>query len=401
MVGIVRGARVRRAPSPVRLTGVNAPISSSDVLVVGAGIVGLAHAAEAVRRGLTVTVIDRDSRAVGASIRNFGHCCVTAQSGELLDLALSARERWVEYSASAGFFSVQSGALTVARSAEELAVVGELSASRAPGQVVLVSADAVRDELSSGDGAIVGGALLRDDVRVDPREAVGSLAAWLAGQGVTFLWRTSYLGHDGALAQTSRGPIAAERTLVCVGHDLDYLQPALAAEYEIERCGLQMARVVVPDGRRIRPAVLTGTSMLRYPAFTDMPASAALRDRVAADDPELVQIGANVMFTQRPDGSIIAGDSHRYSATMDPFLAEQTTDALLARIAQVLGVDGSPADLRQPAGLRVVERWQGVYASSATQPYLVAEIAPGVTAVSVTSGVGMTISFGLARRFFA
>jgi len=401
MVGIVRGARVRRAPSPVRLTGVNAPISSSDVLVVGAGIVGLAHAAEAVRRGLTVTVIDRDSRAVGASIRNFGHCCVTAQSGELLELALSARERWVEYSASAGFFSVQSGALTVARSAEELAVVGELSASRAPGQVVLVSADAVRDELSSGDGAIVGGALLRDDVRVDPREAVGSLAAWLAGQGVTFLWRTSYLGHDGALAQTSRGPIAAERTLVCVGHDLDYLQPALASEYEIERCGLQMARVVVPDGRRIRPAVLTGTSMLRYPAFTDMPASAALRDRVAADDPELVQIGANVMFTQRPDGSIIAGDSHRYSATMDPFLAEQTTDALLARIAQVLGVDGSPADLRQPAGLRVVERWQGVYASSATQPYLVAEIAPGVTAVSVTSGVGMTISFGLARRFFA
>jgi FAD dependent oxidoreductase TIGR03364 len=314
----------------------------------------------------------------------------------LLDLAQSARERWVEYSAAAGFFAVQSGAMTVARSPEELAVLGELSASREPGQVSLLAADEVRGELSSSDAAIVGGALLRDDVRVDPREAVGSLAALLASLGVTFLWRTSYFGHDGTHAQTSRGQIAAERTVVCVGHDLDYLEPELAAEYEIERCGLQMARVLAPGDRRIRPAVLTGTSMLRYPAFTDMPAAAALRDRVGLDDPELVAVGANVMFTQRPDGTIIAGDSHRYGVTMDPFQAESTTDVLLRRISQVLGVPE-----RGAGSLQVIERWQGIYASSPKQPYLVTELSPGVTAVAVTSGVGMTISFGLARRFFA
>lgn len=365
-----------------------APLAESDVLVVGAGIIGLAHAAEALERGLTVTVIDRDGRAVGASVRNFGHCCVTAQSGELLDLARIARERWLHYSRAAGFFAVESGGLAVARSAQELAVLQELAGSREAGQVRPVGADAVRETLSSSDAAVVGGAVLRDDLRVDPREAVGALAAWLAAQpGVRFRWSTSYLGHDGDTALTSRGPIRAARTIVCVGHDLDYLYPQLAAEQGIERCGLQMARIEAPGGRRIAPAVLTGTSMLRYPAFVETAAAAALRDRMLAEAPELVEIGANVMFTQRPDGTIIAGDSHRYAGTMDPFLAESTSELLLERIAAVLGV----------GGVRVLERWQGVYASGPLHPYLVAEVSPGVTAVAVTSGVGMTISFGLAR----
>ncbi|MCU1415371.1 MAG: hypothetical protein JWN80_2711 [Microbacteriaceae bacterium] len=362
-------------------------IAETDVLIVGAGIAGLAHAAAAHARGLSVTVIDRDSRAVGASVRNFGHACVTAQSGELLELALVARERWLHYSGLAGFFSVESGAIAVARSAEELAVLDELSASREPGQVRLIGADAVRSELSSGDAAIVGGAVLRDDVRVDPREAVGTLAAWLESQGITFLWRTSYFGGD----QTSRGPIRAGRTIVCVGHDLDYVYPELAAEHEIERCALQMTRIEAPGARRIAPAVLTGTSMLRYPAFTETTAAVALRAKIAADAPDLVSIGANVMFTQRPDGSIIAGDSHRYDATMDPFQREATTGLLLGRIAEVLGVPS----------VTVVERWQGVYASSPQHPYLIEEVSPGVTAVGITSGVGMTISFGLAERTFS
>ncbi len=61
---------------------------------------------------------------------------------------------------------------------------------------------------------------------------------------------------------------------------------------------------------------------------------------------------------------------------------------LLQRVAEVLGT----------GRLRVVERWQGVYAHSLTGPYLVTEVADGVTAVSVTSGVGMTIALGLAER---
>jgi len=50
-----------------------------DLAIVGAGIVGLAHALAAIRRGLSVVVIDRDAQANGASVRNFGFITVSGQ----------------------------------------------------------------------------------------------------------------------------------------------------------------------------------------------------------------------------------------------------------------------------------------------------------------------------------
>ncbi|WP_188306644.1 FAD-dependent oxidoreductase, partial [Streptomyces sp. CBMA123] len=115
------------AASPSRAPGTP---GHSDVVIVGAGIVGLAHAFEALSRGLSVTVVDRDRQPVGASVRNFGHCCITAQDGELLGLARRSRSGWLRAAAAAGFWAEEAGALVVARSATEAAVLEELSAER-------------------------------------------------------------------------------------------------------------------------------------------------------------------------------------------------------------------------------------------------------------------------------
>ncbi|HKU33914.1 MAG TPA: TIGR03364 family FAD-dependent oxidoreductase [Paenarthrobacter sp.] len=375
----------------------------TDVVIIGAGIVGLAHAAHAVVNGLTVTIIDRDHHAAGASVRNFGHCCITAQSGELYELAQTSRKYWLEFAELAGFWAIESGAVVLARTDAELAVLRELSSVREPGQVEVLSAEETRARLGAGAAAtkaahdggwpgLAGGAFLRDDLRVDPRTTVARLADWLSRQpGVELHWNTSALafGQDHGLAtvSTSRGVFTAKQVFVCVGHDVDYLFPDLAAEHRIQRCSLQMSLAAKPAGLELDPAVLTATSMLRYPAFTDMPAAAALRDEVQESQPELLEIGANVMFTQRPDGTVILGDSHHYHLTADPFLDESVTNSLNSDIESRMG---------QP--LEVIQRWQGIYASSDVAPILVKDVQPGVTVVSVTSGVGMTLSFGLAHR---
>lgn len=68
-----------------------------DLAVVGAGIVGLAHALAAAKRGKRVVVIERDSRSNSASIRYSGFVTVTGQqAGACWQRTMRSREVWAE-----------------------------------------------------------------------------------------------------------------------------------------------------------------------------------------------------------------------------------------------------------------------------------------------------------------
>lgn len=371
-------------PDPVdghRGTWRTGTVMTADLVVVGAGILGLAHAYHALSKGLRVVVVERDARAAGASIRNFGHCCITVQDGAALHYARRGRQHWLDAATAAGFWAREAGTLVVARQEDEWAVLKDLRAARGPDAVHLLDPVAVQ-RLAPVRGTI-GGALLPGDLRVDPRAAVPAIAHWLDRQGVTFLWSTAAHAVDHGVVTTSRGPIGADRVVVAVNHDVDRLFPGLGAP--IKRCSLHMLQIRPHRDVSIRPAVLTGHSMLRYAGFGVSDSLRQVRARIARDEPDAAAAGLNLMLTQRPDGDLVIGDTHTYDDVPDVF-ARESWDALIVNKIRDL-LDIGEFDVRY--------RWQGIYASAA-DPFLVAELSPGVHVVSVTSGIGMTTSFGLA-----
>jgi hypothetical protein len=150
-----------------------------------------------------------------------------------------------------------------------------------------------------------------------------------------------------------------------------------------------MAMAPAPRGYTLDSAVLTGTSMTRYDGFTTMPAAAAVREEIHGHSPELLDMVANVMFTRRPDGTLLLGDSHVYGQTLPPFQDEWMTARLVREIEQIIG-----------SRLTVTQRWQGIYASSPLTSLVVEDVDARTTAITVTSGIGMTLSFGIAAETF-
>src|SRR6516164_6462578 len=98
----------------------------ADLAIVGAGIMGLAHAYVAAERGLRVVVFERGGRASGASVRNFGQIWPIGQPpGRLHELALRSRARWLRLLDTAALPSSREGSLHVVYRNDEAEVARE------------------------------------------------------------------------------------------------------------------------------------------------------------------------------------------------------------------------------------------------------------------------------------
>src|SRR5919201_4720332 len=101
---------------------------SFDDAVVGAGILGLAHAYHLARRGRRVAVFERGPRAQGASVRNFGMIWPIGQApGRMHRLALRSRDHWLDVLRAADLWHAQTGSLHLAYRDDEAAVLREFA----------------------------------------------------------------------------------------------------------------------------------------------------------------------------------------------------------------------------------------------------------------------------------
>jgi FAD dependent oxidoreductase TIGR03364 len=362
-----------------------------DLAVVGSGILGLAHAYAAVKRGLKVAVFERTGTPLGASVRNFGMGLVTGQPpGIMLDLARESRAIWLHLAARAHFSAREAGTLLFARSEAEHDVLQEFMMVRARQYDY-------RASLLEGDklNALYNGRFRHhrsalhgtEDLQLYSREAMPALVAYLHSQGVHFRFNTLVHGTADGHLSTTAGEFRAERVVVCSGHDYltlfaDRLQPM-----NLKQCRLQMLRLKTEEPLPLTHAVLTGLSCTHYGAFSDLPTARAVHAEIEANTPLLNKHGIHLLVSPTPYQELIVGDSHHYGTDSPPFNSEEVDELMLGLVQHTLATR-----------VKVIERWQGVYGSKGPGPFSALPIDAHTSVVLMHTGIGMSVGLGLGER---
>lgn len=361
---------------------------SYDLAVIGAGVVGLAHATLAARAGLKVVVIDRDMRANGASVRNFGFVTVTGQGqGDTWRRARFSRDVWAEIAPQAGIDVLHRGLVMLTHSPLARQVIEEFARTPMGEGCTLWEPDQVRAALPFAHGpGLSGGLHSPHELRVESRTAIPRLAAWLEEtQKVEVRRGVAVTGVAPGRVDTALGSIAAQAIAVCPGHDFRTLFPEVIARHRPQECKLHMLRLSAP-GWRLPHAIMSDFGLLRYRGYDVCPSQSALAAHLQQESPAILADGIHLILVQSADGSLVLGDSHHYGATVDDFAPESVDRRILDLAHRTLNLGGT----------EVVERWIGVYGSAAQDAFIETPD-PRIAITCVTSGTGASTAFGLAQ----
>ena len=370
-------------------------MGQQTAIVIGAGIVGLATARALSLKGYQVTVIERNQKAVGASIRNFGMVWPIGQpDGVLYNRAIRTKQIWKEIADSVGIWYDEVGSLHLAYHDDEWKVLQELFEifSANGRQVKLMDPENILHTYKGiNPENLKGGLFSSAEMIVDPREAIEKIPDYLTEYlDVSFIWNTTITEINGNQLKAGSQQFHADMIFVCSGPDLETLYPELLADQPLTKCKLQMMRFVPEENDwRIGTSICGGLSLIHYPSFKVAPSLQKLQSRYNAEMGVYLDNGIHVMVSQNEKGELTVGDTHEYAHTFDPFDKTHLNKKIRTYLKTFAISDN----------WEMVQSWHGILAkmtNSATE--LILHPSPNVYIINGLGGNGMTLSFGLAEE---
>jgi D-hydroxyproline dehydrogenase subunit beta len=195
----------------------------TDVLVIGAGMVGAMTAYHCAAAGLRVVVVERDAVAGGTTSACEGNILVSdKEPGPELDLALLSGRRWRELADELGADALEyqaKGGVVVAMAEETGAGLTEFTQLQRAAGIDAQDVDAVRlRELEPNlTPEAVSGSYYPEDAQVQPMLATARLLRAVRDKGGTVLTGTEVTGFVEHGVRTSAGALHAEHIVNAAG----------------------------------------------------------------------------------------------------------------------------------------------------------------------------------------
>jgi len=293
--------------------------SSPDVLVIGGGIVGAATAYHLARRGVSVTLLEADRLASGATGRNLGFIWLhTRKKGPELDLVMATRSGLESLPDELGedFGLRTNGGLIYAVTEAQAVVMREFVDARV--------ADGLAMEYLTGDEAralapilpetVVAASFCPLDAQMDSRRFVRAFANAAQRAGATI--------EEGAAVRTLKttrrritsvdtdsGPITAGQVVLAAGAWTPFLAAQLGLDVPIHPMRLQIVQTE-PMPPRLDHLLYGPAAVKQYAIFQGLP---SFRPETFATDLE-DRLGLALLESacQAADGSYLLGCAMDY-----------------------------------------------------------------------------------------
>ncbi len=363
-----------------------------DVAVVGGGIVGAACAYELTRAGASVTLIERDELAAGASGRNQGWF-VLPEDPILEPMARATLPEYFDVAASAALpvwiDREPIGHLLVALGTEDVLRAQHALSSAAAQGVEIRPLDAA--ELREAEPAIapdaVAGWLLHQGHRLDPAALTVALAlaAKATGADIRHHVRARAFIRDGDAVRgvvTDDGPIHADTVVVAAGPWSGSLLDPIGIRMPVSGARGWIVRVA-PSTEPLR-------HLIEHAGWRDAPERLEAVERptaarVATEGMPEAEVGA--LLHLHPDGTVLVGSSRQAWITPEPEDPSVPRRQLAAAIRLVPTL----------AEARVMSTWWGLRPITPDERPLVGYVRDGLVVATGHGSEGVILGAGTAK----
>ncbi len=373
----------------------------ADVIVIGAGVLGAFHAYFAAQKGYKTLLLERNALPTDASTRNFGMVVqsIVEAEGEWAEYAHASREIYQALQQECDISVNVPGSLYLASTDAERTVLEEFAQLYATMyNCEYLSATEARYRYPFAQVDYCQGALhFSHDFTIEPRRLLKQWIPYFTErEQVRYVPYTTVVSVESSgkqcIVKDARGNIfTAEQVFVCSGAEYRTLFPEFFRTSGLRICKLQMMQTIALPPRTLPLSILSGLSILRYPAFKSTPSYATLRQQPVDDD--LREFGIHLLFKQAMDGSVIIGDLHEYSDFQDASSSEEYTncrinDAILRYGKRMLALPS----------WEIEKTWNGYYLLHPQREVYTETLNGNIHITTGIAGKGMSTGPGFSRQ---
>lgn len=372
-----------------------------DLIIVGAGVLGTFHAYHALKKGLSVAILEKNTKPEGATVRNFGQVVPSGMDKKWQDFGKESLKIYHEIQNEFDINLRQNGTIYVASNDEEIQLIEEL-------HQINISNDYQSELLSKNqclakyDGLrpdyCKAGLFFPQEVTVEPNTMIHKLHQYMIVSLGLDLYTNTTIVHtenksDEVVAITAAGiEYRATKIIICNGSDFKILYPEIFKNSDIIVSKLQMLQTKPQNNYKLDGSILTGLTIRRYESFEECPSYQAIK---AKEDPNSFEkkYGVHILFKQAIDGSVILGDSHEYASAeeIDTLGFDLNMDIDNFMINEAKKIIDLPT-------YEIQNRWFGMYAQCKTKDIFEHTVGENIHIVTGIGGKGMTGSAGFAKH---